>query len=161
MGAVLRRGRQPVQGKASGVIAKYVERLARELDFDPPLARRVLREVEDHLREAAAADPVGGAEAERRAVAAFGDPGALAAQFAVVATAKQARRAGAAAVLLVAAVFAAMKARQTCYGGTALPVLDELQALAAVVLSVDSHAFALSGIAAIASWIYIDSSGIP
>ena len=74
------------------MISDYVERLARELAFDPSLAQRLRREVEDHLREAAAADPAGGGpEAERRAIANFGDPRAIAAQFAVVSLGKQAR----------------------------------------------------------------------
>src|SRR5262244_2013950 len=96
----------------SDVISAYVERLARALDFDPALSRCVRREVEDHLWEAVAADPTGDRlEAERRAVAHFGDPHVIAAQFAVVSLAKQARRVGVAAVLVIAAVFIVMKAR--------------------------------------------------
>ena len=43
----------------SGVIDDYVAALRRELDFDPALARRLASEVEDHLRDAAEADPRG------------------------------------------------------------------------------------------------------
>jgi hypothetical protein len=41
----------------AGVIDDYVASLRRELDFDPALARRLASEVEDHLRDAAEADP--------------------------------------------------------------------------------------------------------
>src|SRR5690348_758660 len=102
LGAVLHCHQQPVQGgpaiAPSGVIAAYVERLAQALDFDPSLSQRVRREVEDHLWEAVAANPTGDRlEAERRAVANFGDPEAIAARFVVVSVAK-ARRTGIGAV---------------------------------------------------------------
>ena len=90
----------------SGVISSYLERPARELEFDPSLSRRVRREVEDPLREAVAADPTPDrVEAERRAVARFGDPREIAAQFAVVSLARQARRIGVGAVLVIGLVF--------------------------------------------------------
>jgi HAAS domain-containing protein len=143
------------------LIAEYLERLAGLLAFDPQLSRRVRREVEDHLREAAAADLSGDArEAERRAVAAFGDPRAIAAQFAAVSLAKRARRAGAATVLLTAAVFVAMKARLMWYGLMECPAVD-LGAFGEVVVSLDRYAFWLSGLAAIAAWMYIDTRGVP
>lgn len=98
----------------SGVISEYVERLVRALDFDPSLSRRVRREVEDHLWVAVSASPTGDRlEAERRTVTNFGDVHAIAAQFAVASLAKQARRVGFAAILVIAAVFIAMKARLT------------------------------------------------
>jgi hypothetical protein len=57
------------------VISEYVDVLAARLSFDRSLSRRVRQEVEDHLREAVAVDPAGSAlEAERRAIARFGDP---------------------------------------------------------------------------------------
>jgi hypothetical protein len=143
------------------VIAEYVDRLAAELRYDPPLSRRVRREVEDHLRAAAAADPAGGPEAERRAVAGFGDPRAIAAQFAAGSLAKRARRVGAAAVLLIAAVFVAMKARLVWYGVMQCPVAEEFQALGAAVASVDRYAFWLAGAVGVAGWTYIDRVAIP
>ena len=67
----------------SGVIDDYVAALRRELDFDPALARRLASEVEDHLRDAAEADPAWPSpEAERRAVERFGLGREIAAQFA-------------------------------------------------------------------------------
>lgn len=143
------------------MISEYVERIARELEFDPSLSRRVCCEVEDHLREAAAAEACGGREAERRAVANFGDPRAIAAQFAVVSLARQARRAGVGAVLAIAAVFVAMKARLAWYGLMECAVVDRFQALSGIVVSVDRYAFWLAGVAGVAGWIYIDSRRIP
>ena len=46
----------------TGMIAAYAELLAGKLDFNPSLSRRVRQEVQDHLWEAAAADPSGGRE---------------------------------------------------------------------------------------------------
>jgi hypothetical protein len=144
------------------VISEYVERLARELDFDPSLSRRVRCEVEDHLWEAVDSSPMADRlEAERRAVANFGDPRAIASQFAVVSLAQQARRVGVAAVLLIGAVFIAMKARLTWYGVMECPLIEELRALSQIVGSIDRYTFWLSVAAAIAGWIYIDSRGTP
>lgn len=144
------------------MIDEYLKRLARELDFDPPLSRRVRREVEDHLWEAIESDSTHDRpEAERRAVANFGEPRAIASQFAILSLAKQARGVGAATVLLIAGVFAAMKARLAWYGVVQCPLADEARALGEIVLSVDRYAFWLSLVAAIASWIYIDSRGAP
>src|SRR6478752_6702716 len=98
------------------MIATYLEELAGALSFDPALSRRVAREVEDHLREAIEADAAGDREeAERRAVAGFGEPRALAVQFAAVSLARRTRRVGLAVVLAVVAVLAAMKARVAWY----------------------------------------------
>jgi hypothetical protein len=84
------------------------------LRSDRSLSQCVRREVEDHLREAVAADPEGnGPDAERRAVANFGDPRLIAAQFAAVALARQTRKVGAAVILVIAGVFVAMKARDS------------------------------------------------
>ena len=141
------------------MISEYVDRLARALEFDPPLSRRVRREVEDHLREAAAADP--GPDAERRAIARFGDPSDLAARFAVVSAGKQSRRAGVAAVLVVAAVFAVMKARLAWYGLMDCPVAEGFEALGRLVVPIDRYAFWLAGLAAVAGWRYIDSRSVP
>ena len=75
-------------------IADFGSAVARELSFDPRLARRVRAEVEDHLHEALAdrADPHG----EKRlaeVMCAFGDPQAFARQFLATALLSLARRA--------------------------------------------------------------------
>ena len=60
------------------MIADYLAALSGALSFDRRLARRVTREVEDHLYQATAARaPQDRAEAERSAVASFCDPRAL------------------------------------------------------------------------------------
>ena len=84
------------------MISDYLDTLSGALSFDRSLSGRVRQEVEDHLREAIAADSRGdGPEAERRAIANFGDPHVIAAQFAVVSLAKQTRRVGAAIILII------------------------------------------------------------
>ncbi|HJY75642.1 MAG TPA: hypothetical protein VKE95_03370 [Burkholderiales bacterium] len=144
------------------MISEYLEQLARELAFDPVLARRMRREVEDHLREALESDPSGDRlDAERRAVANFGSPRAIASQFAVVSLAALARRVGFAAVLLIGAVFIAMKARIAWYGVMPFPMADETRALGEIVLSIDRWAFWLALAAAAAGWVYIDSRRPP
>jgi len=144
------------------MISQYLGRLARELDFDPSLSRRVLQEVEDHLRETIERDPVADRlEAERRAVAKFGDPRTIAAQFAVVSLAALARRVAFAAVLLIGAVFIAMKARLAWYGVMQCPLAEEMRALSGIVLTIDRWAFWLALLAGAAGWIYIDSRRAP
>ena len=94
------------------MIPDYLESLARELDFDRSLSRCVRQEVEDHLWEAVAAEPSGNVrQAQQRVIANFGDARAIAAQFAVVSLATHTRRAGVAAVLVIAGDLIAMKAR--------------------------------------------------
>jgi hypothetical protein len=94
------------------VISQYLESLTDALSFDPSLSRCVRQEVEDHLREAVAADPSGdGLEAQRRAIANFGDPHVIAAQFAVVSLSRRTRSAGTGVIVAIGAVFVAMKSR--------------------------------------------------
>jgi len=145
----------------AGVIPDYLDALAAALSFDRSLSRRVRREVEDHLREAVAADPTGGGEAERRTVADFGDPRVLAAQFAVVSLARQTRRAGVALILVVAAVFAAMKARVAWYAATQWVMSEDLRAIGAVVGAIDRYAFRLSVVIGLAALIYIGCHRAP
>ena len=112
------------------MISHYLGQLAHELDFDPSLSRQVTQEVEDHLWQAVESDPVADRlAAERRAVAKFGDPRDIAAQFAAVSLAAHARRVGLAAVLVIAAVFIVMKARLAWSGVVPLPLAEETRAL--------------------------------
>jgi hypothetical protein len=146
----------------SSVISEYVERLASELNFDPSLARCVRREVEDHLWEAVLASPPSERlEAEQRAVANFGDPHVIATQFAIVWVAKQARRVGAAAIIVIAAVFIAMKVRLAWYSVMECSTVGQVEGLGAIVASIDRYAFWLSAFAGIAGWLYIDSRRTP
>src|SRR5262249_31903475 len=96
----------------AGSTDAYVARLRRELDFDPALARRLASEVEDHLRDAAEADPAWPSpDAERRAVERFGLSREIAAQFAADAIDRQARRTWVTLAVTVAVTFVAMRLR--------------------------------------------------
>jgi hypothetical protein len=144
------------------MIQEYLELLARELDFDQSLSRCVRQEVEDHLWEAVAANSSGDTpEAQRRAVANFGDARAIAAQFAVVSLARRSRRAGVAAVLVIAGVFIAMKARIAWYAAAQWTIGEEMRAVSALVVQIDRYAFWLSLVVGLGGWIYIRSRQIP
>ncbi len=68
----------------TGVIARYLEALGRDLRVGPRRKARILAEVEDHLLEAAREEQERGASAEEArnaAVARFGAPGMVARQF--------------------------------------------------------------------------------
>jgi HAAS domain-containing protein len=77
-----------------GAIADYLERLERELRLKRAPRRRLLAEVEDHLRSSA--DELGadlpGPEAEHRAVERFGAAATVARHFAQTVAASSARR---------------------------------------------------------------------
>ena len=67
-----------------GPIAAYLDVFAGRLAVAPGRRRRILREVEDHLRDAATVHVDAGvstAEAEQQAIAAFGPPGPAADLF--------------------------------------------------------------------------------
>jgi hypothetical protein len=144
------------------MIPDYLERLACELSFDRSLARNVRQEVEDHLWEAVAADTTGNTfAAEQRAIANFGDARAIAAQFAVISLARHSRRAGAAAVLVIASVFIAMKARIAWNAAAQLAIGEDMRAVSGLVILIDRYAFWLSVIIGLGGWAYIVSRRIP
>jgi hypothetical protein len=144
------------------MIPDYLERLACELSFDRSLARNVRQEVEDHLWEAVAADPTGNMlAAQQRAIANFGDARAIAAQFAVISLARHSRRAGAAAVLVIASVFIAMKARIAWNAAAQLAIGEDVRAVSGLVVLIDRYAFWLSVIIGLGGWAYIVSRRIP
>ena len=119
-------------------------------------------EVEDHLWEAVAADSTGNTlAAQRRAIANFGDARAIAAQFAVVSLAKHTRRAGVAAVLVIAGVFMAMKARLAWYAAAQWALSDDMRAIGGLVSRIDRYAFWLSILIGLGGWIYIRSREVP
>ena len=132
------------------MISDYLESLVHALNFDRSLSRRVREEVEVHLREAVAADlRCAGPEAERRAIANFGDPQLIAAQFAVVSLAKRTRGVGNAVVLVIASVFITMKARVAWYAVMQCAIGDDIRAVSGIVGSIDRYAFWLSVISGI------------
>jgi hypothetical protein len=143
-------------------IADYLDVLARELIFDPPLSRRVRREVEDHLREVVAACPTEPAlEAERRAIGRFGNPAEIAAQYRAAALYARMKRSSALLIVAAAGVFFAMKARASWYGLMQWEIGRQLKAVNGVVLPIDRYAFMLGTALAIAGWLYIFSRTIP
>jgi hypothetical protein len=137
------------------VIDAYVDSLLGALRHDRSLARRLRREVEDHLWEAVAADPSEeGLEAQRRAIAGFGDPRLIAAQFAAVSLHKQTRRTGVAVVLVVAGVYITMKVRIAWYALMECAITNDIAAVAQWVASIDRYSFCLSVIVGVGCWAY-------
>ena len=138
------------------MIFDYLEPLAAALSFDRSLSRRVRQEVEDHLRGAVAADPRGnGLEAEQGAIANFGDPQVIAAQFAMVSLAKRTRGVGIAVILVIAGVFITMKARVAWYAVMQCAISDDIRAVSGMVGLIDRYAFWLSVVIGIGGWAYI------
>jgi hypothetical protein len=144
------------------MIPDYLELLARELDFDGSLSRRVRQEVEDHLWEAVAADSTEDMlQAQQRAIARFGDARVIARQFAVASLARYSKRAGVAAVLVIAGVFMAMKARVAWYAAMQWAISDDMKAVGGFIVRIDRAAFWLSVIVGFCGWAYIRSRRIP
>jgi hypothetical protein len=144
------------------MIQNYLAQLARELDFDRSLSRCVLEEVEDHLCEAVAANwAENDSEAQRQVIANFGDARAIASEFVVVSLARQSRRAGVAALLVIVSVFIAMKARVAWYAATQWAICDDMRAVGSLVGQIDRYAFMSSLVVGLGGWIYIRSRQIP
>jgi hypothetical protein len=146
----------------SGVVADYLDALARELSFDMALSRRVRREVEDHLWETTI-DEAGGdsSEAQRRAVANFGDPREIARQYAALSLLSQTRRIGAIAVLALTGIFMAMKGRGAWYGLVQWGLGDHLKNAYTIGLSIDRYAFMIGLAVGVIGWAYIASRRAP
>jgi hypothetical protein len=139
----------------AGVIARYVEALKRDLDFDPALARRMADEVEAHLWDAAEADPAWPSpEAEQRAVERFGLARAIAAQFAADAVNRQTRRTWIALLATVAVTFVAMRLRVMWLSD----VGDSLSVLAPLI---DRYAFIAAMAMAAVGWLAFRRSVLP
>jgi hypothetical protein len=134
-------------------IDAYLDEIARELAFDPALARRVCHEVHDHLREAVGAVGEAAPDAERCAILCFGRPGEIAAQYRTLAICTRMRRAGVIVILGVAGIFLAMAGRVAWYGLVQWPVSRELQALGSALLPVDRYAFLAAAVLAIGAWV--------
>jgi hypothetical protein len=143
-------------------ITEYLDELTRELAFDPRLSRRVRHEVHDHLCEAVDAESGEAAgSAEERAIARFGRPREIAAQYKALAIYTRMRQVGAIVILAVAGIFFAMEGRVVWYGFVRWPVSDELQALGAALLPVDRYAFLAAALLAICAWLCSLSLSIP
>ena len=110
--------------------------------------------------EAVAADPSAeGREAQRRAIAGFGDPHLIAAKFAAVSLQKQTRRTGVAVVLIVAGVYIAMKARVAWYALMECAIANDIAAIVQLVGSIDRYSFWLSVVVGVGCWAYSSRGG--
>lgn len=121
----------------AGLIDDYIASLKLELGFDPALAQRLSSEVEDHLREAAEADPAWPSpEAERRALERFGLAREIAAQFAADAVERLAKRAWITLLFTVLVTLVAMRLRiiwsDSVTASVLAPLVDRYGFLAAV-----------------------------
>src|SRR5215469_68732 len=152
--------RKPVRPREP--IADFGSAVARELSFDPRLARRLRAEVEDHLHEAVAnrADPHGG-NGLAEVMCAFGDPQAFARQFHATALLSLARRAAGVTALAVVGMFGAMEARAAWYGWVNWPVSDHLRAANAIGHPVDFFAFVLAAAFALSGLAYVITRRAP
>ena len=137
----------------SGAISGYAEALAGRLSFDRALQRAVREEIEDHLWQAVAADTSGDPlEAQRRAVANFGDPHVIAAQIAAASLAGQARKVGITVLLVIAGVLLAMMTRLAWYDMTQWGLCESAIELGDTLGLIDRAAFLLAVTGAIAGW---------
>jgi hypothetical protein len=137
------------------MISAYLEALAEQLGFDRALSRRVRQEVEDHLCETLAADPASDRlEAERRAVARFGPPEILAAEFAAISLTRHTRRTAIGVVLAVGGMLATMKVRVAWYAAVQLTIDEDWRALGGLLLSLDRIAFWLAAVVGAAAFAY-------
>ena len=144
------------------MISAYAESLAARLSFDRSLARCVRQEVEDHLQQAVAADATGDPlETQRRAIANFGDPCVIAAQFAMASLVGQTRKAGATVVLVIAGVFLAMASRVAWYDLTQWAVCEATRPLGETVGLIDRAAFCFALLSGIAGRAYVGRSQTP
>ena len=138
------------------MILAYLDSLERALSFDRALARRIRQEAEVHLLEAISADPAAHSfEAQRKAIARFGEPEEIARQFAKVCLVRQARGIAGTVVLIVFGIFIAMKVRVEWYAFTHWTVQMERKVIADVVLSVDRYAFWTAILLGVAVWLYM------
>jgi hypothetical protein len=144
------------------IVTDYINRLVRELSFDIPLSRQVREEIEDHFRESAA-DDLGGAsiEAQRRAIARFGDPREIARQYAASSLLKQTRRVGLIAILALVGIYVAMKGRGAWYGLMQWGLSDHLKDVATIWISIDLNAFRMALAIGVIGLGYIASRRAP
>ena len=144
------------------MIAAYLKELADALAFDPALASRVVTEVRDHLADAAAEHDIDDREeAESRAVARFGDPRELAAQFAAISLARQARRVGVVIVLAIVTVMAMMKARVAWYALVKWTIAEDAQTVAGIVLTINRYAFWIAVVTGLGALFHTGWRSVP
>jgi hypothetical protein len=144
------------------MIAAYLKRLSDALEFDPALASHVVAETREHLVDAADQESIDDREeAERRAVDRFGDPRALAAQFAAISLARHARRVGVGVVLAIVTIMVMMKTRVAWYAFVQWTLADDARATAATIHSISRYSFWLAATFGIGTLIYIGRRRTP
>lgn len=142
--------------------SSYLDSLQAALSFDQPLARRVRREFEDHLREAVAADATADRqEAERRAIASCGDPREIAAEFAEISLARRTKRLAMGVVLVLLGVLLSMKGHIAWYAAMEWVINDDLKSLAAAIGTVARDAFWIATFVGAAAWAYGSRHRLP
>jgi hypothetical protein len=117
-------------------VADYLDALTHQLRFDAALAHNVRLEVEDHLRQAAEMADCEPIEAQRRAIARFGEPRMLARQYAPGALISQMRRVGVVVLVALAGIYVMMKGRLAWYGFTQWTLSPDLAAVTATGFSI-------------------------
>lgn len=114
--------------------------------------------MDDHLREAVAADDSGDTRAaERRAIERFGDLDAIASELALQSLVRQGDRVATATVSMLATIFLAMRARVEWYTMTRWTLAEDVRAIASLVATLDGHVFRLSLVVGVAAWAYLKS----
>lgn len=146
----------------SSLVTEYLDALSREFGFDIALSQRVRKEVEDHLWESTAhesgVDPI---EAQRRAIARFGDPRKIALQYAASSLFSQTRRVGFIGLLALVGIYIAMKGRGAWYGLMQWGLSDHLKEVATTWMSIDLNAFRIALAIGIIGLAYIGSRRAP
>lgn len=140
-------------------IADYLEALTRELSFDRALSRRVCAEAEDHLWQAI--DGCVSLESQRKAVADFGDPRAIARQYATAILLAHIRWVGLAVIGASSAIFLAMKLRVEWYEMMDWKLSAEWETARAVGLALDRCSFIGAITVALVGWVYISTRRAP
>jgi len=126
-------------------VADYLDKLGRDLAFDPGLSRRVRREVEDHLREAAIAEDTDSTiDAENRAIMRFGAPQKIAEQYRAISLHTRLKKTGLLVLCAILFVFGAMESRVVWYGLTRWEVGAHLKNVGETIVPIDHSAFLLA-----------------
>jgi hypothetical protein len=147
--------------RQSEPVTDYLAALARELDFDLALLRRVRCEVEDHLWQAAEARGGPSVENQREAIMGFGEARELARGYVAASMLAQIRWAGGAMILAATAIYVAMEARVAWYGWTRWEPTPDYTAVSAFARPIDHYATMLAIIGALIGCAYIATRRAP
>jgi hypothetical protein len=139
------------------IISEYLDTLSGELCFDPSLARRVRQEVADHLWETTAELGDESAEAQRRAIANFGNPRDIADGYAAASLFRQTRQVAAVVILVIAAVFVIMKARLAWYGTIQSTLSTDLRDVIDTCILINRYVFRAAIAIGVVGWLYVSS----